>query len=47
LIAMTSLIAAGSLAAFAASLTGYAWRPLTPLERAALGIVGLALLWVS
>jgi TRAP transporter 4TM/12TM fusion protein len=47
LIAMTSLMAAASLAAFAASLTGYAWRPLTALERAALGIVGLALLWLS
>ena len=47
LIVMTGLIAAASLAAFAAALTGYAWRPLTRLERAALGVLGLVLLFVS
>jgi hypothetical protein len=47
LIAATSLIAAASLAAFAAALTGYAGRPLSALERGGLGIIGLALLFVS
>jgi hypothetical protein len=47
LIAATSLIAAASLAGFAAALTGYAWRPLSAMERAGLGVIGLALLFVS
>jgi TRAP-type uncharacterized transport system fused permease subunit len=47
LIAMTSLVAAASLAAFAAALTGYGWRPLSALERTGLGVVGLALLLAS
>jgi TRAP-type uncharacterized transport system fused permease subunit len=46
-IAMTSLVAAASLAAFAAALTGYAWRALSPLERTSLGLVGLTLLCVG
>jgi len=47
LIAATSLIAAASLAAFAAALTGYAGRALSGLERTGLGMIGLTLLFVS
>ncbi len=47
LIVATSVVAAASLAAFAAALTGYAWRALSAIERTGLGIIGLALLFVS